>query len=334
MSFVHEGMTGCVAALFVSIDGEKVLAGTCFLLGQTSQYQLTLFPYIVTAKHVQSILRGREAFIRLNRREPKDGVWATYLPLPDNWAFHENDEVDLAVLPIDREYLANEDAKFHFIWIDSILASHERIKGKGATWPPTVGEEVSFSAMLSHHTGKKRNVPYVRLGHLSLVTEETIIGHEGKESDYYLIDAQCYPGNSGAPVWVCYDVTEDGTNLAPGKYAVVLGVLSSGYPHKEELVEMTVEGKVAKHTYNYFSLGISLVTPIEKVAAIINKQEFKDIRDNIDREKAKGNQPYPVSSIPVTGEKPFTQDDFEKALKKVSRKMPEPDRPSDSGQEK
>src|SRR5205807_10195131 len=74
--------------------------------------------------------------------------------------------------------------------------------------------------------------PYTTLfrsrGYIALNAAEPLKGKYGL-SDYYVIEAQCYPGNSGSPVWVCYDFYPD----PPGQYrgdkkVFLLGTLSAG----------------------------------------------------------------------------------------------------------
>ena len=62
------------------------------------------------------------------------------------------------------------------------------------------GSEVFFAGMFVYHMGSKRNIPILRFGKLCLVSDEKI-SFGGEDIDIYLIEANCFGGNSGAPVY-------------------------------------------------------------------------------------------------------------------------------------
>jgi hypothetical protein len=109
---------------------------------------------------------------------------------------------------------------------------------------------------------------------LALVTSEKIEGEYGP-SAYHLIDLQTYPGHSGGPVWV-----------AKGKTLFLLGIMVAGYPVGQELLVPMRGEKSNSKVVKYYSLGISLVTPVEKLKEILLSPAME--------EKRKRDEPKPI----------------------------------------
>lgn len=268
--------------LYGSIEGteagDPIPVGTGFLL-TTSNFQGQRFDYLVTAKHVLEQLdkRAGKAFLRMNVGDRSDalrpGEGIVYLKLEKSgWLFHEDPTVDAVVAPLDKVLLGEEIlwpnpqgaqlmVTFHLDRLGDILETAALLATKpDCPWPPFEGEDVIFIGLMVHFQGQATNLPVVRKGSVALVTDEPIKGPYGY-SNYHVINAQSYPGNSGAPVWVYYARADDGTGLHSFYY---LGLLSQAYPELEELREMP------STPHGYYNLGVSLVTPIEKVVEIIN----------------------------------------------------------------
>jgi len=248
--------------------------GTCSFVHTVNSTGRT-FHYLVTAKHVVEGLSkaGGPAFLRINKGrvgEYNKGVIDVQIPINEGWLYHAEPDVDLAVLPNDATQTELKSLKvdtYHFLSLK--LESLFTARAKAPMWPPGEAEPVIFIAMTTQFQGEEANLPTVRRGHLALVTDEPIKGEYG-HSQYYVIEAQVYPGNSGAPVWV--ELTNAETKES-GLYA--LGVLVFSYPAAEELM------KVKSVENAYYNLGLSLVVPIEKLAAIVDSKDEKDRRESI-----------------------------------------------------
>lgn len=261
--------------------GDPVPSGTGFLL-TTLGNQNRRFDYLVTAKHVFEGLhkRAEAMYLRVNAGDRSDalrpGEGVTYLKLEKTgWLFHDDPTVDVVVGPLDLVLRpdVNQGVGTFTTRMDSLEGILEApaylAKQSDCPWPPYEGEDVIFIGLITHFDGQETNLPVVRKGNVGLITNEPIKGPYGK-SQYHVINAQSYPGNSGAPVWAYYERADDGTGLHSFYY---LGVLSSGYPELEEL-------RKARNTESgYYNLGVSLVTPIEKVVEILNSPKERKRRD-------------------------------------------------------
>lgn len=283
MAYLNPKFKEHVASLCGTLAGETkpTPTGTCFFI-QTVNKTGRTFQYLVTAKHVVEDLRkaGGPAFLRVNKGrvgEYNKGVIDVPIPIKDGWLFHADPTVDLAVLPYEASQTEIKPQKvdtyrFLFLKMESLFAA----RSKAPMWPPGEAEPVMFVAITTQFQGEKANLPNVRMGHLSLVPTEPIKGEYGP-SQYYVIEAQVYPGNSGAPVWV--ELTDAETKVSGWHN---LGVLVFSYPAEEELK------KVQGIEDAYYNLGLSLVVPIEKLEEIVDSKGEKDRREKIKGPHAPG----------------------------------------------
>ena len=308
----------CVAFLYASLPGddesEAQPIGTCFFMEARSPDQTRQFIYLVTAKHVlHELMRtGGHWFVRLNIGKPRKrgelrakGQGVRFETLPNvGWLTHPDDAIDLAVLPWRPPQASG--TSFTTIQMEAVEAIPGLLAFQKLPWPPGEGEDVLFVGMMIQFQGEHRNLPIVRRGSVALTTDEPIKGAYGF-SNYYVIEAQAYQGNSGGPVWS----TESGI-LFP------LGVLVFSYPDVEELRKMKDVPEA------YYNLGISLVTPMERVVEIVDSQGEQKRRGTDSDPARKG---VALSGGDDSGIQTLTREDFERALKKIGR--PKPASPAD-----
>jgi hypothetical protein len=224
------------------------------------------FGYLVTAKHVVKPFAGKDnVYARMNKHvvEPgKPGV--QYLKLPNKWIFHDDPAVDLAVLPWEN---VGDNYTCTSLSFDDLLTTPEYLQAAGVTWPPGLGEDLVYIGLMSSHMGTKRNLPIVRRGHLGLVSDEAIAGPYGP-SQYHLANIQGYPGHSGGPVWALY-----------GQTMFLFGVLSSGFDELEELEAIPIRHKHKGIVVGYYNLGVTLVTPVEKLRELLQSPKLSRLRE-------------------------------------------------------
>jgi hypothetical protein len=178
--------------------------------------------------------------------------------------------------------LNNKNVTFACIELTQITATTETVRRFDIPWPPLVGEEVLFVTMMTKFAGRERNHPLTRRGYIALNTDETIRGRYGL-SDYYVVEAQCYPGNSGSPVWVLYDFYPDPPNTYRGdKQVFLLGTLAGGQSEDQEVIYK--EKREGEEKKTYLNLALGLVVPVEKLCDILNSSELERARDEADTE--------------------------------------------------
>ena len=246
---------------FLAIDDpttrgrDKEVVGTAFFVNVWNRDHTNPTPYLVTAKHVwQDYFAGaRQGYIRLNRAS-QSGV--EYVPLQDGWFFHPDSAVDIAALPWSRGDLSL-DYTITSLQLDKVIATPSFLKDKHIPWPPKEGEDTWLVGLMTQFYGEERNFPVVRRGHVALATQEPVEGIYGY-SDYYFVETQIYPGNSGSPIWVSYNNT-----------LFLLGILAAGHPVEQELLRR-LDDKWRKVTY--YNLGIALVVPAQKLVEVLESK--------------------------------------------------------------
>jgi hypothetical protein len=290
----------CVGFLYVDNPGRvgprKIPVGTGFFVTVENRYGNGV-NYLVTAKHVWEELNDHPpGYVRLNRKDPPSEEWgARNLPLKGNWVFHADENVDLAVLPWAPD---TADLILESWDIVKFCAAEDSERRKsGLAWPPTEGTPVLFAAMMPNYTGRERNYPIVRVGRVALVTDETLKGKYGL-SDYYLIESQVYPGNSGAPVWATYTWHPDDrapTALDLKMHATnFMGVLCAGWPAQQEvLVRKKPKGR---EMVAYYNLGIAMVVPAAKLLELLMTPEMRAMRD-------RRSPPFESNPVPLRADK-------------------------------
>jgi hypothetical protein len=322
---VEQRLKDSVGFLLADIETRKgparIGVGTCFFINKNDG-QGNGRNFLVTAKHVFNDLKALgSAYLRLNKKTfspGESGVKYFQLSIKSSkWIFHDDKGVDLAVLPWST---LEENLQLAFLDIDRVSNTAEELAKCNYEWPPVEGDEVMFISMLVTYHGRERNFPATRFGHIALRTDETIKGKYGL-SDYIVADAQVYKGNSGAPAWACYDWVSPPPPYKATKVVFLLGVLAAAWPEKQEIFQKRkATGKTEIEEYH--NLGIALITPIEKVLAIINSPR---VRDMIDKDKI---DVEPIA-IPLSAAKPvrkrrgkgISKKEFENALKRASRKV-------------
>jgi hypothetical protein len=289
MAHVDPALLNCVGFLYTTREEKRVAAGTCYFVSATSRYGFTTFSYLVTNRHVWEVLCGWDSYVRLNRNAVQPGeLGIEWIQLPRTtkdepgpWVFHPDSGVDLAVLPLG-DLLNNKNVTFACIELTQITATTETVRRFDIPWPPLVGEEVLFVTMMTKFAGRERNHPLTRRGYIALNTDETIRGRYGL-SDYYVVEAQCYPGNSGSPVWVLYDFYPDPPNTYRGdKQVFLLGTLAGGQSEDQEVIYK--EKREGEEKKTYLNLALGLVVPVEKLCDILNSSELERARDEADTE--------------------------------------------------
>jgi len=285
----------CVGFLFGALPGqdEPDPQGTCFFVDWWEDDKAH-GPYLVTAKHVLRDLRnGDKGFLRVTN--PEGGTETIELDLsPDQWMIHDDNSVDLAVQHWTRErWQGHPSDLVHWPLTSLMLPGIQHLRADQPMGTVAFeGDDAVFVGLMRDFPGVKKNLPMLRNGMIGLVPDEPIHGGYGA-SEYIVLNAQSYKGNSGAPVFLYW-----------GSFFLI-GVLTHAF--YEEADRAVREGRAERH----YNLGVSLVTPIPKVEDILNSDKEKTRRSRSAR---------PLQGEPLSGAAaPFTKDAMEAALRKVSR---------------
>lgn len=189
-------------------------------------------PCVVTNKHV---VRGaRVGQFHLTAKASSGGPdLGNHVPIRLNdfesmWIFHPDPAIDLAVFPIGPilHQARSQGLDFFYTWLDSNI-----IPGEDFLHKLSVMEEIVMIGYPNGIWDSVHNLPILRRG---TTATHPRLKYNGKPE--FMIDAACFPGSSGSPVFIAnigHYVSEDG-GLVAGSRLGLLGVLYAGPQHTAE----------------------------------------------------------------------------------------------------
>jgi len=197
------------------------------------------YPAIVTNKHVvNGALRGRFHITPTTPAGDPDHARHRRIEIEDfaqKWIDHPDPQIDLCIMPI-APLLSNTkgEADFFYLGLDkSLLLTAAELDELSAV------EDVIMIGYPSGIWDATNNMPIVRKG---ITATHLNLRYEGR--DEFLIDAACFPGSSGSPVFL-YNAggytTRSGNMMLGSVRAKLLGVLYAGPTVTAEGVVRIVE---------------------------------------------------------------------------------------------
>ena len=193
-------------------------------------------PTIVTNKHViEGSLSG--SFVLTERDDDENPIYGKYQrfdfdDFQSQWILHPDEEVDLCVMPIAPIiHQANErDLNLFHIFLDkSLLLTEEELNDL------ILMEDVVMVGYPNGIWDEKNNMPIFRKG---ITATHPSLDWNGRPE--FLIDAACFPGSSGSPVFLFNQgghATKSGDLIFSPNRVKLLGVLYAGPQH-------TVSGEI------------------------------------------------------------------------------------------
>jgi S1-C subfamily serine protease len=178
------------------------------------------------------------------------------------WHPHPNAAVDIAVIPIDANFLQKEGARFDYFRGESDVLSRSRAKEMGLS----EGDGVYVLGFPMGLVGAQQDYVVVRQGTIARVTDAL----ESPVATSFLIDSFNFPGSSGSPVVLRPELLSiTGAKPAIGK-AYLLGVVRSYLPYTDVAVSM--QTKRPRVTFEENS-GLAEVIPIDFVEEAVKAYE-------------------------------------------------------------
>jgi hypothetical protein len=315
-----QSLKDSVVFIYTEQNGKRYPVGTAFQI-YIDEGDLVC-AYIVTCKHVvKPLIDGKLPIdIRFNRQGKTDVYYARLTS--NNWHFHSDNAVDIAVLPVWNSFSKPTVPLALGAWdFNGIQLTPKVLVERGEQLAE--GDDILFIALFDKYTGYHRNIPVVRFGKIALLTDELLEGEYGPTTQY-LVEAQAYPGNSGAPIYRISGAlprqTSEGklTFLSPMLY--LLGVVVSFYPDIQKIYQYPrgSTGKIEMKIYTHF--GISAVVPSERIHEILHAEAAINERAQYAKKEHAKNKPEPAY-LKEHDTLEFTKNDFKNALKKVSRRV-------------
>jgi len=271
--------------------------------------------YLVTARHVVQPHLDCPFDIRFNHKS--GGAKLVHIDRAE-WIFHPADEtVDVAVLEMEPPDWADCSP---VIQNPTVL---NEFKFESKDIGP--GDIVYTVGVWKFLFGKKRNQPFVHVGHIGLVPEDDKVpvenwmpGKKGKRVliEAYLTEGEPLDGASGSPVFVRRSFELGKQKLESRVYGSVwlLGLQHGAWFAKPgEDYQIPAQGMVK------VPRGINVVVPSMKINDTLNQPRLK-----VKRERAQGaldreRMTEPLAAPVATDENPNHREDFERLLGKASK---------------
>lgn len=295
--------------------------GTGFLVSTSDTGTI----YLVTAAHVISDKLDCPIYIRFNRKDGGSEVWPVDKA---KWQFHPSDEtVDVAILEI-----APPD------WADwkPVRQKPEILDAfKFASKDIGPGDLVYTVGLWNILPGKKRNKPFVHVGHIGMVPQDDKLivkdwmpGRIGDdvEVEAYLTEGEPLFGASGSPVFVRRSL-EAGKGLFPKDRNAeswihgsvwLLGLMSDCYFERTTLKQLG-EKDIPR--------GINIVVPSMKINEILDQESLKSARATAAaaKKRARAVLPEKLSGNRSSAENPNAREDFMRLQGAAARKQKQDD---------
>jgi hypothetical protein len=307
---VPDRIANCVGFISHDIPENIRYGGTAFLVGVKGAHG-NAYLHLVTAQHVADKVDPGSFIVGMNSR---DGGKILVRSGDVKWWYHPTEKslVDAAVTIFATEKI--ED--YALEWIpESIFATDERIE----KYNIGIGDELTVVGLFTRFSGKTRHFPIIRTGNIAMMPTDRIPLASFGESEVYLAEGRSIGGLSGSPVFVRNTISLPPKKDQDGDTVQLFGLGAFhflGLMHGHWDVPVGFNNTEQPEAVN---MGISAIVPAKKILEIIHHPELVAMRKEYDEKIAEENAPVADSEL---GERPapFTKDDFEAALKKVTRR--------------
>lgn len=164
--------------------------------------------------------------------------------------------------------------------------------------------------------GIQKNQPSVRFGNISMMP--MLVEHpRGIKQESFVVESRSLSGHSGSPVFV-YDVRKKGE-------VWLLGVDWGHHRTYEKVREGGTKKPVSEGYVVRSNSGMMNVVPAWKVQDLLNQDEFTMKRKEVDERVANEKAAETTAELDVESHTRNQEESFEDILKRVSRKISEPE---------
>jgi len=283
--------------------------GTAFIAGVLMDAETGAgLAHLVTAKHVAEAIEPAETVVAFNA---KDGA-PRFLRTGDNhWFYHptEADSVDVAVLPFGTVNFKEYD----ITWIpEDIFATEKRI----SEFRLGLGDEIFTVGLFTRFFGSTHLIPLVRTGNIAMMPRDKLPTQGFGQMEAYLVEARSIGGLSGSPVFA-RNTLNIPMQTAEGEPAQMSGLGGRlhllGLMHGHWDLPATFSSAEQAEAVN---MGVAIVVPAKKILEVLYHPELVKMRIAHWESQKNGTAPTADSAL----QKPLTKQEFENALKDVSRK--------------
>jgi len=233
---ISEQLTHCTIRIECDLADGRTGTGTGFFF-RFAEHEDQHIPAIITNKHVVSgAVRGRfHLTLANNSGEPLTGQHQAiqFDNFERRWLQHPSPDVDLCVMPIAPLIRSAQQQNIRFFYI---AADRSLIPTQAELDDLTALEDIVMIGYPNGIWDSANNLPIIRRG---ITATHPNIDYNGRPE--FIIDAACFPGSSGSPVFIFnlggYTTRSGGTVIGPNRVKL-MGVLYAG-------PQYTAEGEIA-----------------------------------------------------------------------------------------
>ncbi len=225
-------------------------------------------PAIVTNKHVVAGARKGQFLMTLGDANGEPLQQTHHAFLFDNfeqmWIPHPDTDIDLCTMPIAPilEAAKKESKQLFYISLDKSL-----IPSRAEYDDMVLMEEITMVGYPNGIWDQVNNMPIFRRG---ITATHPNLDWNGKPE--FLIDAACFPGSSGSPVFlynqVGYSTKSGGMTIGPGRLKL-LGILYAGPQH-------TVSGEIIIVTIPTQNVPVAISSIPNNLGIVIKATKLED----------------------------------------------------------
>jgi hypothetical protein len=209
--------------------------------------------FMVTAKHVVRDHPKELGDLRIRVNPTASSSPVKELPLPsDNWFFHPNLDIDVAIIDVDLGELRKQGYQSTFFPGDLAAADKKKLRSDGVA----NGDGIFVLGFPMNLAGAQRNYVIVRQGAIARITEML-----DNASSTFMIDALVFPGNSGGPVVLKPEAMAIAGTQSHAA-AQLIGMVASYRPYSEVAVSQQTHQPRVLFQENS---GLAEVLPIDYV---------------------------------------------------------------------
>lgn len=285
--------------------------------------QMQRVEYLVTARHCIYEAR-RDAiddklYVRFNL---KSGTFVEVESNIDDWITHPSADVAAIMVRNTKrpEGLSSVDVDAGGLLIElfvgpppkyELVTRIDELGEEPIRMAPTVGYDVYFPGLFTQHSGKERNLPIARFGHISRMPAAVKIRHAGTDSTIvaYLCEFHSMGGHSRSPVFFEHPVMretemvdENGNPTGVNRFdtARAFGFMGLVSGHYDLSATEAPSGDSLGDMQAKMNSGIAIVTPAEAVRQLLMEDEVLVKEREKMKKDAEDNEPTPTMDFAAT----------------------------------
>ncbi|EJD6670366.1 trypsin-like peptidase domain-containing protein [Providencia rettgeri] len=285
----------CTVQIYCENTNGTASTGTGFVFG--FEKNQGTFLTVITNRHV--LKKAKEIRITLTRLKgkgkPDIGKHKTIIfqDASEYWHGHPDNDVDLALLPLSQALNASkkEGNEFFFtILSPEFIAKDELLESLSAF------EDIVMIGYPNSLWDKINNLPIIRKG---ITATHPIIKYNGRPE--FVIDAACFNGSSGSPVFLANigNYIDKNGEIAFGSRVALLGILWGGplFSVEGEIIDTEISTEETKTVISQTTMNLgyvihaSEILGFEKVVDNISENYYKTVSGIVESVEIDKNDP-------------------------------------------